>query len=226
LKRANKHLDLVRRSYSSPQAIGRYAERTREGLRRWESNVLQSFVVETGAILDIGCGGGREAFALEQLGFQITGIDISEAQVESARCKAVELGSRVEFRIYDGKSLEFPEESFDSITLWSQVLCNVPGTRKRAELLRECYKVLKPGGTLSLSAHDKERTGPLLSADQVVERGPSESLEEDDLILCSEEGSALLCYWHYFTRSELEEVCRLAGFEKIDVFHTSELGET
>ncbi len=52
--------------------------------------------------------------------------------------------------------------------LWSQVLGNVPGKIGRRNLLRECSKVLKPGGILSLSVHDFKRTLPLISTDMII----------------------------------------------------------
>ena len=46
-------------------------------LKKWEQAVVNYFPKEA-KILDIGCGMGREAFALYEMGCSVGGIDISE----------------------------------------------------------------------------------------------------------------------------------------------------
>ncbi|WP_242879407.1 bifunctional 2-polyprenyl-6-hydroxyphenol methylase/3-demethylubiquinol 3-O-methyltransferase UbiG [Butyrivibrio sp. INlla16] len=48
----------------------------RPALKEWEKSVSKLFSPGS-RILDIGCGLGREAFALHDLGFEVVGIDIS-----------------------------------------------------------------------------------------------------------------------------------------------------
>ena len=57
-------------------------------LKEWEKTVAGHF--PSGArILDIGCGLGREAFALHDLGFEVVGIDILHACILLNVCHAV-----------------------------------------------------------------------------------------------------------------------------------------
>ena len=67
--------DLVRSRYSSQAQVAHYRNRAAQGLRKWEQTILNRYLGPT-EILTIGCGGGRESFALEKLGYKVTGIDI------------------------------------------------------------------------------------------------------------------------------------------------------
>ncbi len=194
--------------YSSMEAVEIYAQRSLDGLRNWERLIVERFM-HSSTVLSIGCGGGRESFALEALGYKVYGLDISEPQIASANAKKRELGSNAHFLVYDGSSIPFPDASFWSITMWSQVLGNVPGSQHRLGLLDECFRVLEVQGILSVSVHDRERTMRLLrdSRDEYKELVAGES---GDLLCSRSSGSE--CYWHYFTQEELRRQCRDAGF--------------
>ena len=63
-------------------------------------------------IIDIGCGTGRHSIELSKRGYDITGIDLSEAMLQRAREKAEQNGLQVEFLRYDARNLPF-ENQFD-----------------------------------------------------------------------------------------------------------------
>ncbi|SFR71995.1 class I SAM-dependent methyltransferase [Anaeromicropila populeti] len=68
-------------------------------LKIWEQQVAANF--PSGArILDIGCGLGREAFALYNQGFEVDGLDISKDVADKANEEAVMCDSRVRFYPY------------------------------------------------------------------------------------------------------------------------------
>ena len=48
-------------------------------------------------ILDIGCGGGLLCEALQDLGGEVTGIDLAPAMLETARLHAAERGVAIEY---------------------------------------------------------------------------------------------------------------------------------
>ena len=91
-------------------------------------------------ILDLGCGTGELARALAGQGFQVTGIDISEASLAVAR----EQNPGVSFQNADMTALPFPNSHFDAvIAMTSLEFC-----RDKITALREIKRVLKPGGYL------------------------------------------------------------------------------
>ena len=79
-KRMDSFSHMVRESYSSDQAIDKYLKRVKEGLRKWGKAVLDQLFLTEGRVLVVGCGAGREAFALEELGFDVIGVDITPAR--------------------------------------------------------------------------------------------------------------------------------------------------
>lgn len=52
--------------------------------------LIQKYKPNTKTILDIGCGTGNYAYAMQQLGYQVTGIDSSSNMIEMAKGKLSE----------------------------------------------------------------------------------------------------------------------------------------
>lgn len=114
------------------------------GLHRWWK---QRMIRESGAgpgkqILDVCCGTGDVALALEATGAEVTGLDFSEGMLAVARKKGT--GRGVRFLQGDALSMPFADASFDVVTVAYGVrnLSDVPGG------LRELLRVLRPGGRL------------------------------------------------------------------------------
>ena len=123
-------------------------------LKEWERSVISRF--PAGAkILDIGCGLGREAFALAEMGFDVVGIDISKEVISQVKQLSAEKGYSIPFYDYDGKTLSFPDASFDVVIIWAQTFGLLYGDEYKQEFLAECKRVLKKGGLFSFSAHDR-----------------------------------------------------------------------
>lgn len=216
--------EMVRESFSNHQAVAQYTRRVENGLRNCEKEIIARYFPPQGHILVVGCGAGREAFALETLGYQVTGTDISQALLNQAQQIAAERKSNIQFHLGNGSTLNFPTETFHAVTLWSQVLGNVPSKQNRIALLGECFNVLKPGGTLSFSVHDLERTYPLLDKNNIVPIDQGDTLEDGDFIYKDENGAPQ--YWHYFTKPEIEHLCQETHFQNLHIYHTSDLGQT
>lgn len=215
---------MVRGSYSTAASVEKYSSRAEEGLRIWERALVESRFPERGDVLVVGCGGGRECFGLEDLGYRVTGVDVAERQIDTARAMSSQKQSTVTFEVVDGVSLPFGEQSFDAITLWSQVLGNVPGQGVREHLLMEIHRLLRPSEVVSLSVHERERTLALVTQAMHSESQLDAELEDGDLLLVGDDGVTPQ-YWHYFSVEELRELCTGAGFPHLDLCFTSDLGE-
>ena len=97
-------------------------------------------------ILDIASGAGQPAIPFAEAvgpGGQVTATDLGSALLaiaeENARARGV---TNMTFRQADAESLPFPDESFDTVTC----RCGLMFVPDHLKALRECRRVLKPGG--------------------------------------------------------------------------------
>ena len=96
------------------------------------------------AILDLGCGPGRDLRAFTALGHEVTGLDGSAALVALARA---ETGCAVLHQ--DFLALDLPSARFDGVFA-NAALFHVPSSRI-ARVLADLAAALKPGGVLFCS---------------------------------------------------------------------------
>jgi ubiquinone/menaquinone biosynthesis C-methylase UbiE len=105
-------------------------------------------------VLDAGCGGGGTALSLAEEADFAVGLDLEARFADAGTRLAGEKGiGRVAFVQGDGARLPFPDGAFDVVFSHS-VIEHVASAEG---YLRECHRVLRPGGVLYLS------TAPYLS---------------------------------------------------------------
>lgn len=99
-------------------------------------------------ILDVGCGTGRHCLEMARRGYDITGVDLSEAQLRRAREKAQEAGLEVPFLQGDARNLPF-SKAFDGVIMICEGGFSLMETDEmNYEILRSVAKALKPRGQL------------------------------------------------------------------------------
>lgn len=101
-----------------------------------------------GKVLELACGTGRN---LPRYGkdIDLTAIELSPQMLAIGRRRAEELGHQADLRLGDVQALEFPDQSFDTVTC-TLGFCTIPDTRTAAA---EALRVLRPGGQLLLLEH-------------------------------------------------------------------------
>jgi ubiquinone/menaquinone biosynthesis C-methylase UbiE len=138
-------------------------------------------------LLDVGCGGGlllRDALAS---GASVTGLDHSEDMVQLARERApgaeVVLGS--------AERLPFEDASFTAVAM-SIVFFFLPDP---IAVLRECRRVLAPGGRLAIYTTSPALRGTPAAPEPLASRG------------------------HFYDDDELTQLAREAGLAAVEVIN-------
>jgi ubiquinone/menaquinone biosynthesis C-methylase UbiE len=114
-------------------------------IRKTIYQVIEGLVQPGAAVLDINCGTGIDAIALEGRGYMVTGLDISSGMINQARRKAQQ---------ERGGGIRFIEGSFERLTEFvdrpvNLVLSNFAGlncTNNIAGVAKEISCVTVPGG--------------------------------------------------------------------------------
>ena len=105
--------------------------------------IIRDHVTGTMAI-DFGCGTGRSTRFARQLGFDVTGVDISSAMIAEAR----KLDPKGNYRFVRGDDLsQFPNATYD-LVLSVFTFDNIPGIDTKTLLFRDLAALLKPTGKL------------------------------------------------------------------------------
>jgi 2-polyprenyl-3-methyl-5-hydroxy-6-metoxy-1,4-benzoquinol methylase len=95
-------------------------------------------------ILDVGCGTGRHAIELTKRGYQVTGIDLSEAQLKRAKEKAKAVNLHIDFQCQDARNLPFDREFDVAIMLCEGGFSLMETDEMNFEILKSVTKSLKP----------------------------------------------------------------------------------
>lgn len=112
-----------------------------------------------GAVLDVGCGAGRETIFLAQCGYRAIGVDSSREALKIARRRSEAAGIEVDWRLGDVRDLPVDDCSVDFVT--DRGCFHVIDRDDRPRVALELARVLRPGGTILLrgAARDDEEAG-------------------------------------------------------------------
>jgi len=128
--------------------------RTQEARRRVEPWVpfLRTVVFPGCRALDLGCGAGKFAFALEKLGADAVGLDCSEEMIRLAQEIAADMGSAAKFVVGLFESLPFAARSFDLV--WFPNNISECSYEEMDGIARQLVSILRPGGRFCIAMQD------------------------------------------------------------------------
>ena len=97
-------------------------------------------------LLDLCCGQGRHAVPLAQLGYQVTGLDLSRPLLDQAAALAAAHGQHVGLVQADMRRLPFAGASFDAVLNLFNAFGYLEDDAQDELVLAEVARVLRPGG--------------------------------------------------------------------------------
>ena len=102
-------------------------------------------------VLDVGCGAGTDLVRFAKGGAVVSGIDLSASAIALARQNFAQQGLEADLREGDGEHLPYPDGTFDLVFAHGVVQYTPDG----AALVRECRRVLKPGGEAVFQVYNR-----------------------------------------------------------------------
>jgi SAM-dependent methyltransferase len=188
---------------------------------------------KTISILDLGCGTGRHSIELAKRGYRMTGVDLSESQLQRAREKAYAQKVSVDFIQADARSLPFHSEFNLVIMLCEGAFPLMETDEMNYEILKNAYESLRKPGKLifttlnglfplfhsvkdflALQTLDGNATYAENSFDLMTFRDVNVTTFEDD----DGKSKELHCNERYYVPSEITWLLKSLGFQKSEIF--------
>tara|TARA_R110002167_G_scaffold29677_3_gene98945 strand:- start:125 stop:889 length:765 start_codon:yes stop_codon:yes gene_type:complete len=208
----------VKSLFNQPDCVAHYASAAVNlGLWQSEEIVFQRVFELDETILEIGSGAGRIALGLWELGYRkIIGTDFSRAMVSAARQLSRKLEYAVPFRVADATKLPFEPDMFDGVIFGFNGLMQIPSRERRRAALSEMGRVVRPGGKMVITTHDRAVGGTPGFWQEEESRwrnGQHDErlLEFGDLLSDSPHGELFI---HIPTRDEIEADLAATGWRR------------
>ena len=153
-------------------------------------------------IIDVGCGiGGSTLYLAQKFKATATGITLSPVQASRAkqRAEAANLGKTVQFQVADALNMPFEDDTFDLV--WS--LESGEHMPDKTKFLQECYRVLKPGGTLVMATWCHRPTNSLAGELTKAEKRHLEDIYR------------VYCLPHVISLPEYQAIALTCGFQNL-----------
>jgi SAM-dependent methyltransferase len=182
--------------------------------------LVEELALPPGArILDVGCGTGRHSVALAQLGYDVTGIDLSQSMLDLAQSKAAAAGVAPKFVQCDATRYESPPV-FDAALGLCEGAIGLLGAEddpivRDLQVLRNVHGALRPGGRLIVNALNVFRIVGLVGKDPEADTFDVMSQTTlDSATFESPNGPVSVpCRERYYAPLEFTMLLQMAGFE-------------
>jgi SAM-dependent methyltransferase len=196
--------------------IGAGAEVYLMAAHEWPLAEQEAMHYVRGRAADVGCGGGRVALHLQQLGCKVVGIDSSPLAIKAARVHGVK--STLQLSVDD---LSGRIDQFDTIIMFGNNL-GVFGTPRRAKRLLTSWAKRAPRGTRLLL----ESTNPLSGGAPVVDRAycarnraKGVAIGQCRLRVWYDRSPTTWFNWFFVSRSEMRNLLSGTGWTVVHVAH-------
>ncbi len=103
-------------------------------------------------VLDLACGTGELSIRLASLGFDVTGVDLSEDMLTVAQAKALEQGVNIDFLQQDMTELELMD-TYDIVGIFCDSLNYLHSEEEVQKTFQNIRHYLKKGGLFIFDVH-------------------------------------------------------------------------
>lgn len=227
----NEDIKYTKNFYDQDYNIKRYGEAIDEvGLWKSEKIIFDKYINKTDKILDIGCGAGRTTINLYKNGYKnIIGLDLSTNLIDYAKNYIKNNNLNIDFVVGDATNLKYGDNSFDVVIFSFNGMQCIPGKKNRDNVLKEVYRVLKPGGIYIFTAHNRDDSGIyqyVWDEEKIKwENGTQDKNLEIYGDRYSTDRTGEICFVHFSNIEEMIEFIKQEDFEIIEYKKSTNIAE-
>ncbi len=178
---------------------------------------MDKYLEPGSSILDVAAGTGIYALRYAARGHAVTAFDITPKYIDIINKKAADSGLQIDSRVNDARSLSsVPDASVDNVFCMGPIY-HLTEKADRDAAMRECVRVLKPGGLLFLAYINKYfifSQFALSSRHYLTEKFYQKIIVEQK-ISSSDEDTFWTDSW-FTTPDEIESIASDAGLTKVN----------
>lgn len=180
---------------------------------------IQDHIQAGDKVLDFGCGNGRLLEILRDKKSEYYGMDISQKLIELAREKYPEFHRNFS-KISGQCSLAFPDNFFNKVVSIA-VFHHFPDKKFRSDMIRELYRVTKPGGEIIVTVWNlwqpKYRKYIWKNAWRKIIGRSRLDFADCEIPFKNNAGKVFKRFHHAYTQKELAGLFSQAGFKVSEV---------
>lgn len=156
-------------AWKNPDMVAWYHQRMVENRgtsrlkNRVEADLCERYALGP-RLLDVGIGTGRGSLPLARAGYEVTGVDSSQAMLDQTRKLAGD--TPIQLRQGDLGDLKFADGEFDGV-MSLNVMVHFPNWR---EILAEWHRVVRPGGRILFDIHSQDHEDAACAAKDLPPR--------------------------------------------------------
>lgn len=126
--------------------------------------INQELAGKHGTVLDIACGSGLYAMALQKLGHQVSAIDLDEQMIKQLQQKE----DTIDAQVMDMRNIESLNQQFDLLYCIGNSLVHLDSPEDILTFLKACHAALRESGKLILQIINYDRI-----LDQAIDHLPT-----------------------------------------------------
>ena len=227
----DKYIKYTKDFYEDKDNVIRYSEAVDNvGLWNSEKIIFEKYISKNAKILDIGCGAGRTTINLYKNGYKdIIGLDLSSKLIEYAKNYVEKNKLNIEFINGDATKLGFEDNVFDVVIFSYNGMQCIPGKNNRDSILKEVYRVLKPGGLYIFTAHNRDDSGSFQSFWDEEKIRWQNGTQDKTLDMFGDKYSidktGQTCFVHFSNIEEMIDFVRQENFEVVEYKKNTDIAE-